>query len=245
MKTYLAILFACISIETFSSTTHENEESDTVSSVKFSAKVLIASSGFAPIPAFSFNKPLLLAFLNINKDRFTYEPDFAVGFNGKPWMINNWFRLNFLNAEIFIVGGGINPSLFFQDVSTDNGESTIQAQRNFSFDLSAEMRISEKSSLQLLYMRNNGCDPGTLSGNFFNVSLYISPLSLSKRILFHLRSEMFYFRFGEMAGVFGSATARVSHERKPISVFFQCVTPVWVNFSGIHVKANAGIMYSL
>jgi hypothetical protein len=183
--------------------------------------------------------------LNINKDRFTYEPDFAVGFNGKPWMINNWFRFNFLNDEILILRGGINPSLFFQNVSTDNGEATIQAQRNFSFDLSAETRVSKKYSLQLSYMRNYGCDPGTLSGNFFNVSLYISPLSLSKRILFHLRTEMFYFRFGEMAGVFGSATARVSHERIRISVFFQCVTPVWANFSGTRVKANAGVMYSL
>ncbi len=217
---------------------------DSSNSIVVTGKILMGTSGFAPVPAFSFNKPLVMAFFTLTKKRFSYEPDFRVGLNGQPWMINNNIRFTAIKNENIIISGAINPSLFFQTVPAGSGEDIIHAQRNLSFDISIVTRVSKLLVLTVLYLHNHACDPGALSGDYYNISISTSPVSLSKKFLLHATQESFYFNFGELNGLFTSTSLRVAHHRLPLSVFFQGVLPLWANFSGNQAKWNAGIMYS-
>jgi len=106
--------------------------------VKVNGKLLVANAGFAPIPAFSFNDPLAIGFLSLKKKRFSYEPDFALGLNGKPWITNHWFRLIILKTSVIIVRTGINPFLFFESERIPSGDERIHVQRNITFELATD-----------------------------------------------------------------------------------------------------------
>ncbi len=94
---------------------------DTSAVMAISGKIHIANTGFAPIPAFSFNKPIPIVSLTIRKKRFSYEPDFAVGLNRLPWMINNSLNVNIIDRRKYSVETGVNPSLFFESKPSDFG----------------------------------------------------------------------------------------------------------------------------
>jgi len=79
-------------------------------SLVLSGNILLTNIGFAPLPAFSFDKPIGIAFLCIKKRKFSYEPAFSIGLNGKPWMMDNWFRYIFINKKTLTLSSAINPS---------------------------------------------------------------------------------------------------------------------------------------
>lgn len=219
-------------------------EMDTIPTVTVDGKIEIANAGFAPIPAFSFNSPLITGFLSLKKKRFSYDTDLAVGVNGDPWMINNLFGVKILNREKFNSGIRINPSVFFKIDSTDAGEKIIHAQRNFSVEATAEFRVTKNWIVNLQYMRNNACDVGALSGNFLDIRTTISPVLLSRTIYLDVCEQLFFFDFAEYEGLFTSANLRVHHNRIPLSIFFQGVLPLWSSFPGNKFKWNTGIAYT-
>jgi hypothetical protein len=207
-------------------------------------KIRIATAGFAPVPAFSFNDPIFVVFITIKNKRFSYEPDFALGLNGKPWMINNWLRIKIVDRKKITIKSGINPGLFFKSEEIISGEEVIHAQRNFSFDTGVEFKLSKKWTLNLSYMHNYGCDPGTLSGNFFDAAASLTSVSLSKSIFLDIKQELFYFDFDNLKGLFASSSMQVNNDHIPLSIFFQGVLPLWANFPGNHFKWNVGLAYS-
>lgn len=223
---------------------YNGQKGGDTTSIQVTGKIQIGSSGFAPVPAFSFNSPMVQAFLTLKKKGFRYEADFSLGLNGSPWMINNSFRLDVVERNNMSISAAINPSLFFQTVSADSVVNVIHVQRNFSIDFTIAYRISQKWVLDFVYLRNTGYDPGALSGNFFDITSSFSPLPLSKQYFVHLKQELFYFDFGPLSGLFTSTHARISHHRIPLSIFLQGVLPIWANFSGNHFKWNTGMMYS-
>src|SRR5664279_505761 len=46
------------------------------------------SNGIAPIPAFSLDKPAIIASVGLTKGRFSYDPGLAYGLDGKVWYID-------------------------------------------------------------------------------------------------------------------------------------------------------------
>ena len=214
------------------------------STISINGKIQIATAGFAPVPAFSFNDPIVAAFITIKKRRLSCESDFSVGLNGKPWMINNWLQIKIVDGKKISIKSGINPGIYFKNEEMNTGEKIIHAQRNFSFDTEVEFKLSKKWVLNLSYMHNHGCDPGTLSGNFFDVAGSVAPVSLSKALSLNIKQELFYFDFHNLKGLFASSSVRATYDRIPLSIFFQGVLPLWASFPGNHFKWNIGLTYS-
>jgi hypothetical protein len=213
--------------------------------IQVNGKLLLANAGFAPIPAFSFNQPLLIASLSIKNRQFRYDPDFSIGLNGKPWMANNWFRFTFMDKKKIRFNAGINPSLFFKIEEQSPGEETYNALRNLTGELGGEYALTEHSSINLLYMHIHAFDKGALSGNFIDISVTIRRVAITNAVFMELKPELFYFDFrGNVDGFFSSASLSISHRLFPLSVYFQGVQPVWSNFPGNHFKWNTGLFYS-
>ena len=238
----LFIAFDCYSQEE-KSVNNLNGVKDTLA-VKVNGKLLVANAGFAPIPAFSFDNPLAIGFLSLKKKRFSYEPDFALGLNGKPWITNHWFRLIILKTSVIIVRTGINPFLFFESERIPSGDERIHVQRNITFELATEHQLSKKWSLTLTYRYNNGNDGG-LSGHFYDASGSLSGIVISKMISIDLKPQLFYFDLtGKFDGLFTSGSIYILHQQLPISIYFQAVLPLWTSFEGNHFNWNTGLVYS-
>lgn len=168
---------------------------------------MLANAGFAPVPAFSFNSPLVMGFLSLKKKRFSFEPDLALGLNGKPWLVNNWFRLAFIDRKKLKATVGLNPSLYFGEVVMLSGESIIRAHRNLTFEFAGEQTLTARWSLRWTYMLVHAFDTGAVSGQFFDVGSVISVLRIPKTMVVKVKPEVFYFNFdGNIDGFYGSGS---------------------------------------
>ncbi len=199
---------------------------DTTYDVRVSAKLQLSNAGLAPVPAFSFNSPIIVGFLTVKKKAFSFEPDAAVGMNGKPWMTNNWFRFTALNRNKWKANFGVNPSLFFENETLDSGEKIIHTQRNLTFEVAGEYK-SHGWNLGVLFMNIKGCDPGTLSGNFFDLHGEFKAAHIGEKIFFNLKPQLFYFNFnGNLDGFFASCTLDIKHATVPLTflprAFYHC-----------------------
>lgn len=221
------------------------ETEDSTAYVKFSGKAIIANAGFAPIPAFSFDSPIAIGFLSLKKNRLSYEPDFALGLNGKPWMANNWFRLNFMDRKKIKLNAGMNPSLFFKPEKIASGEEILNALRNLTFELAGVCKFSKTWSLRMTCMYIHAFDKGALSGNFFDLSSPFSIMHVPKIISIDFKPQLFYFDFtGNVDGFFTAASISIEYQQIPLSVYFQGVLPLWVDFPGNNFKWNSGFVYA-
>ena len=230
------LVYSFISLNTLSQ--------DSSSSISVTGKILIANAGFAPIPAFSFDSPLAIASLSVKKKRFSYEPDFSLGFNGRPWMGNNWFRYTFFQKKKLRTNAGINPSFFYKTDQLATGEKISNALRNLTFELVSEYKSTKHLSLTFTYMHIHAFDKGALSGDFFDCSSTVSGIGISKNISVTIQPELFYFDFeGKVDGFFTSTRISVEHKKIPLSLHFQWVFPLWVDFPAGGFKWNTGLTY--
>jgi len=217
---------------------------DSATIARVSGKLMIGNKGFAPIPAFSFNSPLVIGFLSIKKKRFSYEPDFSLGLNGKPWMANNWFRLTFIDSKKVAINAGINPSLFFKTEEYTAGKNTLHALRNLTTELSARYQLCSQGYLQVTYLHIHTFDEGALPGNFFDLVGSYSVAGIAPAISLVLKPEIFYFDFeGNVDGLFSAIHASIEHCTLPFSIYFQGVMPVWTRFTGNSFKWNTGLVF--
>ncbi|MEP7322188.1 MAG: hypothetical protein ABI761_09720, partial [Saprospiraceae bacterium] len=210
--------------------------------------ILIGNVGFAPIPAFSFDSPILIGSLTLNTKKLTYQPDFSIGLNGKPWMINHWIRYTIVENQKFKFYAGMNPSLFFKNEFIDSHMEILHAHRNFTIELAGARNISKRVNLILTYLHIKAFDPGTLSGDFVDLSVPILWNRVLKYFEIHLKPQVFYFDFeGNMNGIYTSNTISIAHpfvrNKISLSAYLQGVQPVKTDFPGNTFKWNAGFRF--
>jgi len=212
----------------------------TSGNTKVSGRVFLVNTGFAPIPAFSFNSPISISGLVIRRNKFSYEPDFALGFNGKPWIANSWFRFIIKDNAKFQLIAGIDPFLFFRKRVDLEGDKIIQAQRNLCGGIIATYKSHVPLTVEYRY--NHGFDK-QLSGHF--ISLSSNMPALGETIRLRISPQLFYFNFtGKMDGLFGSTAMDISYKCMPVSLYLMGVLPMSVNFPGTSFKWNIGIVYA-
>lgn len=216
-----------------------NEAIDSTQKVwHFNGIIQLNNNGISPVPAFSLGKPALMSTFFIRKGNFTFSPEFNYGSDGKPWVVNQWIRFQ-KNHEKITFRTGANLSLFFR-----RADDEVKLNQYLALEGFVGYKISEKSSLNLIYWYSHGLDPlAVKSGHFISLSTTISKIPLSKSLFLELRPNLFYLKNQiPFEGIFVSAISSISHKKMPISLFIQGVQPIKVNPS-TPFNWNYGINY--
>lgn len=250
MKSILTILFALIFYNGFS---QRANRTDTLRSVKKNADTalhvngiaVLSKIGFAPIPFFSFDKPIVAFFLSLSKGNFSYDPGFADGLTGEPWYINNWIKYGFIDKNKLQIGAGVNPGLIFINAPLPANAGTTIATRNLFVALFGNYNLSNNLSFKFTYWYNYGFDSRPLSGHFLDVTGIISNIGHSKYLLITIKPELFYFNnFGKVDGLFTSATFSIGRTKFPVSLYLQGVEKLWTDFPAKAFNWNCGLVYA-
>jgi hypothetical protein len=199
---------------------------------QFHGNIQVNNNGISPVPAFSLGKPALMATLFVKKGGFTYSPEFNYGADGKPWVMNQWFRYQWTRGN-WAYRAGLNFSLFFgrEKVLRDNKTAIIAKLNQYTaLEGGLSYKLSDKNSLGLTYWNSYGLDYGSVkSGHFVMLSAAFTQIPLSKSLFLHLRPNLFYLNNKiPYEGLFASAIVSVSHKKYPFSIFTQGVKPLWV-----------------
>lgn len=218
MKFFYCILFSFLSINTFANSLADS----TKKTWQFHGVIQVNNNGISPVPAFSLGKPALMSTFFIQKGGFSFSPEFNYALDGKPWVVNQWLRYQKTQNRLTFRTGG-NMSLFFR---RDNSE--VKLNQYLALEGFVSYRMSDRSSLNLLYWNSHGLDPTAVkSGHFLSLSANISKIHVSKSLLVDLRPNLFYLTNTiPFKGLFVSAITSISHKKYPVSIFIQAVQPI-------------------
>jgi hypothetical protein len=241
MRIFFCLIFIIIVIPAFAL-----EKADTAKTkFIFNGNVCINSNGIAPIPAFSLGKPALIATLNLQKKRFSYDPQVSYGIDMIPWIIDNWVHYRPIYKQKFELRTGINFSMFFSEY--DAGDYKIlQGQQYLTFEIAGIFKFSPKSSLSLMYWSDNGIDPGSIKGNFFNLAYDRTDIQIGESVLFSVNLQLFYLGYtANNDGLFISPRISSAVKSIPLSLFFQATQAITSNIEPYPgFRWNVGLAYN-
>jgi hypothetical protein len=237
-------LFSLLLLFIFTLSYSAEKTDSTKSKLHISGNVSLNSNGIATIPAFSLDKPAIIMALTLAKKRFSFDPTVAYGLNMRPWIIDNWVHYRLINKPRFELRTGIDFSMFFSEY--DAGDYKIlQAQQYLTFEIAGIYKMSPESSFSLMYWSDNGQDPGSIRGSFYNMVYDRTGISIGESLLFSANIQFFYLDYeGANDGLFVSPKIAASLRDLPLSLFFQATQAITSNvepFPGF--RWNVGIAY--
>lgn len=217
------------------------------SKLKAGATVSLNSNGIASIPAFSLDKPAIIASVSLAKNRFSYDPTLAYGFNLKPWFIDNWLHYKIVVRYAFELRAGFNISSFFSEYELQEDESILKGERYFAFALTGVYKISSNTSLSLDYWNDRGQEKGSLKGHFISLTGERSEINVGQNFLLSAVIQLFYINYdGNNDGLFISSKISSSLRDVPFAIFFQATQVLDSNISpNPGFKWNVGLSYTL
>jgi hypothetical protein len=218
----------------------------TISKLKTNASISLNSNGIATIPAFSLDKPAVIASLSLAKGRLSYDPMLAYGLDRRPWFIDNWIHYKIIDRPSFELVTGMNISMYFSNTGISD-DIILKGERYFALAIKGTYRISPDNSLSFSYWNDRGQDAGTLKGHYLSLTGEMNNIGIGEHLIFGWNVQLFYINYdGNNDGLFVSPTISSSYRGLPISIFWQATQPVSTNIQPSPVfKWNIGISYSL
>lgn len=248
MRISLCLLFLFIFTCSYSFEKADSSKTTLRASGTFS----LNSNGISSIPAFSLDKPAVMASVSLVKNRFSYDPTLAYGLDFKAWFIDSWVHYKIIDRPHFEFRPGFNFSTFFSNYNgpgeTFLPDKTIrQAQRYFTIEFTGIFKFSPASSLTVGYWNDRGQDKGTLIGHFFNLIGERSDIRLGKNVLLTADLQIFYIDYeGNNDGLFLSPKVSASLRNIPFTIFFQPIQALYSNISPFPgFRWNLGLAYTL
>ena len=215
--------------------------------LKAYATVSLNSNGIASIPAFSLGEPAIMASVSLVKNRFSYDPTLAYGFDMKPWFIDNWLHYKIIRKPSWELRTGFNISSFFSEYQLDDDKTILEGQRYFALELAVTYRFSPNSTLAFMYWNDNGYEPGSISGHFFNLVGERTDIKIGTSVLMAVSAQLFYITYdGNNDGLFITPKISTSLTNVPFALFFQATQPIVTNVTPYPgFNWNIGISYTL
>ena len=240
----MRLLFCLVLLFIFTSS-YSYELADT-SKTKLVAGAVVSlnSNGMASIPAFSLGKPAIIASISLAKNRFSYTPALAYGFDLKLWFIDNWLNYKIIRKPAFELTAGFNLSTFGSKYNLPDG-SILEAQRYFAYAMTGVYKFSEKNSLTIAYWNDNGQEKGTLRGHFINLVGERNDMNIGKNVQLAAVLQIFYINYdGNNDGLFVAPKISSSVRNIPFSIFLQVTQALSSNISPFPgFRWNSGIAY--
>ncbi len=224
-----------------------SESSDSLrSKLETIATVSINSNGIASIPAFSLDKPALIASVSLTKNRFSYDPTLAYGLDLRPWFIDNWLHYKIVRKPLFELTAGFNISTFGSRYQLDGEDPVWMTQRYFALSMTGVYKLTPKSTITLAYWSDNGQDKG-ISGHFLNLVGQRSEINIGKKVLLSAALQVFYINYeGENDGLFVTPTISSTMRDCPFSLFIMATQAISSNISpSPGFRWNLGLSYTL
>ncbi len=221
------------------------QESDSIPiESSFHGTVLLGNKGFAPIPAFSFDRPLVMAFLRLGKGKLTYQPDISVGLNGQPWATGHWIRYQVIQNRRFRLRSGIAGGIFFLEDTNNAGDEILNALRSATLETYAEISVSDNWIVGLTHWYNRGFDKGTVNGNFLDLKVSKLNTALFSDFFININAEIFVFDFSRgFEGLYVSSNSLILKGKFPVGVHFQMAYPIATSFPAGGLNWNTGLLY--
>lgn len=195
---------------------------------KDSTKTLVAgaisvtSNGISLVPAFSLEKPAAIFDLTVKKNKVSFEPQLAFGFeDAKPWYFIFWLKYKLIEKSKFKFDIGFHPGFVFSTTNiVENGipKEYFTTQRFFVVALIPSYTVSEKFSVGGYYHHALGYNSSLKDADFLSLSCNFSNISLGNKFFMKAVPQIYYVRMDDQTGYYLSSEITLSKKGIPFSI---------------------------
>jgi hypothetical protein len=168
------------------------------------------NNGISIIPTFSLNAPALNVLFSVRRNRFSFDPDVRLTFDGKRGGMVFWFRYRLLMDKKFTFHVGAHPAYNLQTRKiSENGTTTTitQARRFLAYELVPNYRISDHVSVGMYYLTGYGLQKdGPKRSHFLTINTNLSNLKLGDDVFMQFTPQFYYLKLNQEDGFYYTHT---------------------------------------
>jgi hypothetical protein len=231
LKTFSLVTLCLIGFQCFS----EGLVDSTAKPLQFATSTTITNNGISVVPIFSLGKPAAIINFTVGR-KFTFEPEFRLSLEGKPWAFIYWFRYKLIKTNKLSWGIGAHPALIYKTIPViSNGIPTdlIRVQRFLAAEMTQNYRFNKNMNLGFYYLLGAGSiENGTKPTNLLILRGGVNNLELGKGFLGAMNPQLIYLFTNGQEGSYANVTFILSHKKSPVSINYFVNKPLNTNIIG-------------
>jgi hypothetical protein len=184
--------------------------------------VTVTNNGISLLPTFTLGKPAAIFDLSVGGKKLSFDPQFRMALEGKPWSFIFWWRYKLLNNDKFRVQVGAHPAIMFRTVTVaTNGESReiIEALRFVAGEFSPNYNLTKNISIGMYYLYGHGFqNTATQNTHFVTLNSFFSNIRLSEKFYMKFYPQVYYLRMDAEDGFYITASLSLARRDFPLSI---------------------------
>ena len=215
---------------------HAQQKDSVKVTSSFTGSLGATSNGISIIPTFSLNAPALNFLLSVRKNKFSFDPDIRLTFDGKKGGMVFWFRYRPFQGKKFNLQLGAHPAYNFalRDITEGTKKTTItQARRFVAAEIFPSFRVSNKFGLGLYYLNGFGMQlDGPQDTRFIALNANISGIRIFKNHTLQYTPQFYYLNIDRESGTYYTHTIGISSSKHPLLIQSTVNQEIKTNISG-------------
>ncbi len=207
----------------------ETATDSTKKEIQFATSTLITNNGISIIPIFTLGKPAAIINFTVGR-KLTFEPEFRVSLEGKPWSFIYWFRYKLAKTPKFTWSVGAHPAIIFKTIPVTingNNEEVLRAQRFLAAEMSQNYRFNKHVNLGFYYLVGAGSvENKTKPTNLLTLRGGYNNIELGKGFLAGVNSQLIYLFTNGEEGSYVNATFTLTHKTSPVTLSYFYNQPI-------------------
>ncbi len=247
-SSFMGKSFFLVVLILFSFTAFPQKTDSLTTTDHLSGAVTFTNNGISTIPSFTLGKPAFLFFMSAG-NKFRFEPEFRLSYEGKPWMFIFWWRYDLWKSGRHYVRPGVNMQFNFKEVAvTDQGiaREFQSISRFLSGDLSYNCLVTKNSSTGVYYLYSRSLESsGPFNLHYLALKYNFLNIRLPGNFFMKFVPQAYYLRVDRTDGFYFTETLTLAERNFPFSISSIVTTPLKTNILiNNHLVWNINLTYS-
>lgn len=213
----------------------ETPVDSTKKEIQFATTALITNNGISVVPIFTLGKPAAIINFTVGR-KFTFEPEFRVSLEGKPWSFIYWFRYKLAKTPKFTWSIGAHPAIIFKTIPVTingNNEQVLRAQRFVAAEMAQNYRFNKHVNLGFYYLVGAGSvENKTKPTNLLTLRGGYNNVDLGKGFIAGVNSQLIYLFTNGEEGSYVNASVTLTHKQSPVTLSYFYNKPINTSITG-------------
>lgn len=213
----------------------ETPVDSTKKEIQFATTALITNNGISVVPIFTLGKPATIINFTVGR-KFTFEPEFRVSLEGKPWSFIYWFRYKLAKTSKFTWSIGAHPAIIFKTIPVTingNNEQVLRAQRFVAAEMAQNYRFNKHVNLGFYYLVGAGSvENKTKPTNLLTLRGGYNNVDLGKGFIAGVNSQLIYLFTNGEEGSYVNASVTLTHKQSPVTLSYFYNKPINTSITG-------------
>lgn len=209
----------------------------------------VTTKGISTIPSFTLGKPAAILDVSIARRGLSFEPQFRVGLDGKPWSFLFWGRYRLLQRERVRVDVGAHPALNFRMTPVTVGgvsRNVIVARRFLAGELSPSYALSRSVSIGTYYLYSYGMEEDvTRHTHFVSLRVNLTTVGVPARYVVRFTPQAYYLKADDRDGYYLNSGLSLVRRDLPVSVSTIVNKSVRTSIAGERLLWNVNLHYAI